>query len=267
MNTEHSPALEFPAMLYGTKATTRRKVSAEGRWLAREYLKSGAFPQPRQMRQVLPGEVLVMHSGADFDTGDPRWRIHVFVEVFTRLNEGVPEEEHQRITEAFESFCLSIPWGALYHAVSPPPPHSAVRMANRLAAVLRFWEVLQGPRYAFWSFDQKYTLEELMEDIYGKTLEAWCPGGPASVREHLALTVERMSRATREECMEAVLRVMPVVVEMDADLKHREALSDPDFLRERLRALPPEVFEDVSSAYRYAVSGPLWAWYRELGRH
>ena len=266
MTTEQSPVLEFPAWLYGTTAAILRKARAEGRWWAREYLKTGAFPQPRQMRQVPPGEVLVMRSGGEFDLGRTRWWVHMFGGVFMDLNEGVPKEERQRMRDAFESFCLSTPWGALYHAVSPRPPHSAVRMANRLASVLRFWDVLQGPRYAFWP-GRKYTLEELMEDIYGKTLEAWCPGGPASVREHLALTVERMSRATREECMEAVLRVMPVVVEMDADLKHREVLSDPDFLRERLRALPPEDFEDVSSAYKYALSGQLWAWYRELGRH
>ena len=129
-----------------------------------------------------------------------------------------------------------------------------------------FRDVLQGPRYAFW-LGKKYTLEELMEDIYGKTLEAWCPGGPASVREHLALTVERMARATREECTEAVLRVMPVVVEMDADLKHREVLGDLDFLRERLAMLSPKDFEDFSSAYKYTVAVQLAAWDRELGRH
>jgi hypothetical protein len=140
-------------------------------------------------------------------------------------------------------------------------------MANRLAALLRFWEVLQGLRYAFWSFDQKYTLEELMDDIYRRTLEAWCPGGPAPVREHLALTVERMSRATREECLEAVLRVIPGMVEVDNDLKHREVLGDPGFLHERLSALPPKKFEDISSAYKYAVSMQLSDWDRELGRH
>ena len=268
MNTEHSPVLEFPAWLYGTKAAIRRKVSAEGRWWARQYLKTGAFPPPRQMHQVPPGEVLVMHAGAEgFDWALPRWRMHVFVEVFTRLDEGVPKEERPRMRDAFESFCLSTPWGALDHAVSPPPPQSAVRMASRLAAVLRFWEVLQGLRYAFWSFDQKYTLEELMDDIYRKTLEAWCPGGPASVREHLALTVERMSRATREECLEAVLQVMSGIVEVDTDIKHRGGLGDPDFLRERLSALPPNKFEELSSAYKYEVATQLSDWDRELGRH
>jgi hypothetical protein len=266
MTPERSSVLEFPAWLYGTTATIRRKARAEGQWWAREYLKAGAFPLPRQLRPVPPGEELVMHSGAEFDLGRTRWWMHMFVDVFMSLDEGVPEEEHQRARDAFESFCLNTPWGALYHAVSPPPPHSAERMAKRLASLLRFWEVLQGPRYAF-RFGKKYTLEELMEDIYRKTLEAWCPGGPASVREHLSLTVERMAHATREECLEAVLRVMPTVVEMDTDLKHREVLSDPGFLRERLSALPPKKFEELSSAYTYALSIQLWDWYRELERH
>jgi hypothetical protein len=267
MITQQPPALKFPAMLHGSIPNIRRKVRAEGQWWAREYLEAGTFPQPRQMRQVPPAEVLVMHSGADFDSARPRWRVNLFVEVFIGLNEGVQKEERQRMRDAFESFCLSTPWGALYHAVSPPPLRSAERMANRLASVLRFWDVLQGLRYAFWSFDQKYTLDDLMDDIYRKTLDAWCPRGPISVREHLALTVERMSRATREDCLEAVLRVIPGLVEVDPHLKHREVLSDPNFLRERLSALPPKKFEDFSSAYKYAVSGQLWDWDRELGRH
>ncbi|QRO01951.1 hypothetical protein JRI60_24500 [Archangium violaceum] len=266
MTTEHSPVLEFPAMLYGTTAAILRKVRAEGHWWAREYLKTGVFPQPRQMRQVPPGEVLVVRPGAEFGLNHPRWWMHMFVGVFTSLDECVQKEERQRTEDAFESFCLSTPWGALYHAVSPPPLRSAERMANRLAAVLRFWDVLQGLRYAFW-FGRKYTLEELMEDIYRKTLEAWCPGGPASVREHMALTVERMSHATRDDCLEAVLRVIPVLVKVDTDLKHREVLSDPGFLRDRLCALPLEDFEDLSSAYKYTVAVQLAAWDRELGRH
>ena len=148
--------------------------------------------------------------------------------------------------DAFESFCLSTPWGALYHAVSPPPQRSAERMARRLAALLRFWEVLQGPRYAYRVPDTHHTIDGLMDSIYRETLEAWCPGGPASVREHMALTVERMSRATREECMEAVLRVIPVLVEVDTDFKHREesatrascASASPRFPRKISRISP-----------------------------
>jgi hypothetical protein len=267
MTMEQSSVLEFPAWLHGTIATIRRKVRAEGQWWAREYLETGAFPQPRQMRQVQPDEVMVMHSGAEFGAPHACWRMHMFTSVFIRLDECVPVEARQRTEDAFESFCLSTPWGALNNAVSPLPPQSAERMANRFASLLRFWEVLQGPRYAFWSFDDNYTLEELMDDIYCMTLEAWCPGGPAPIRERLALTVKRMARATREECLEAVLRVMPAVMETNRDLQHREVLSDPGFLRERLSTLPSEKFEELSSADKYAVNGQLYDWDRELGRH
>ena len=197
--------------------------------------------------------------------------IHHFEErtnacVFMYLDDGVPREEHQRMRDAFESFCLSTPWGALYQVTSPSPLRSAQRMANRLAAVLRFWDALQGPRYAF-RFGKKYMLEELVEDIYRDTMEAWCPGGPASIREHLAITVERMSRATREDCIEAVLRVMPVLAKGDPDLKHHEVLGDLGFLRERIQTLPSRRFEDISSAYSFTVFAQLAAWDRELGRH
>ena len=33
----------------------------------------------------------------------------------------------------------------------------------------------------------------------------------------LALTVERMAHATREDCLEAVLQVIPVLVEVNTD--------------------------------------------------
>lgn len=263
MSVPQSTVLEFPAMFHGHPDAIRRGVSAQGKTWAREYLEKGVFTPPGRMLQVPPGELLEMHSGVLFDN-IPRWRIHMLNSVFMSLSDGVPREERPRMEEDFEAFCLKTPWGILYHAVTPPPPRSAARMASRLAALLRCWEVLQGPRYAFWPQRQD-TLEELVERLYRPTLEAWCPEGPASTREHLARVVARMARATREECMQAVLRLMPVLIAGDSEFKHREALGDPDFLHRRLRALAAQDFEDLSSAYPYAVTVQLADWDRELG--
>lgn len=266
MTMPQLPMLEFPAMLHGPIGAIRRAVRSKGQAWAREYLKTGLFTVPQRMLSVPPGELLIMDSAAEFDSASQaRWRVHLFSDVFMSLNDEVPQEERQLVREAFDAFCLSTPWGALFHAVSPYPLRSAERMARRLGALLHFWAVLQGPRYVFW-FDRTYTLEELIEDLYRPTLEAWCPGGPSSVREHLTLTVDRMARATREDCMEAVLRVIPMLVRANADLQHREVLSNPDFLREHLGALAPGDWEDLSSAYRYTVNGQLCAWDRQLGR-
>ncbi|WP_338023717.1 hypothetical protein [Archangium primigenium] len=196
----------------------------------------------------------------------PSWRLHMFVDVFMELAEGVPDNQRQRVEESFETFCLGTPWGALYHAISPPPQRDAEHMATRLAALLRFWDVLQGPRYAYRVPDTHHTLDALIAYIYGLTLEAWCPRESASVREHLARTVEHMARATREDCLEAILRVAPSLVRMNTDLQNRERLTDPVFLREGLAALSPGDFASLSSADRYAVNGQLYAWDRALGR-
>ena len=267
MTVSKSPVLEFPAMLHGIAESVIRKVRVQGEGWAREYLNTGDFTPPRQMRQLLPGELLEVHSGVVLDViSRPRWQLYLFSKVFMSLDDGLPEEKSHLAREAFDSFCLGTPWGALFHIVSPYPLRSAERMARRLAALLRFWDVLQGPRYAYLPY-REYTLEELVKHIYGMTLEAWCPRGPASVREHLALTVERMARATREECVEALLRVIPVWIEVDKGFKHGEVLSDPGFLREHLAALPPDDFEDISSTYMYTVLMRLELWDRELGRH
>ena len=267
MTVSQPPALEFPEMLHGFTAGVRRKVEAQGQKWAREYLQTGGFTQPQRMLQVPPGEPLEMQSGSEFDAAPcARWRVHMLISVSMSLDLGVPREERQRMEQSFETFCLGTPWGALYHAVTPPPPQSAPRMAQRFAALLRFWDPLQGPRYAFRRLNARDTLGELMDYIYRDTLEAWCPGSPLPVREKLALTAERMAHATREDCMEAMLRVMPLIALRNTDLQNRERLNDPGFQRERLAVLPADEFENASSADRFAVNGVLYLWDRELGR-
>jgi hypothetical protein len=266
MTPASDPVLEFPALLHGALAATRRRVGAESHRWTQEFLQMGSFTPPQRVRPVLSGEVVITHMGAEFLAPAHSWRLHVFIEVFTNLGHGLPAPERQRIEDTFETFCLGTSWGVLHYCVAPPPKRSAERMARRLAALLRFWKMLEGPRYAFWSYDQQYTLEELVQDIYGKTLEAWCPSGSSSVRGQLALTVDRMARATRQECEEAVLRMISSLLATNSEFKHREVLGDPDFQRERLAALSPNDFENVSSAYRYAVNGLVHAWDRYLGR-
>ena len=259
------PMLELPTMLHGLAHEVRRKVRVEGQGWAREYLEKGGFTPPQKMLLVSPGELLEVESATVLAREpDRRWRVHLFFDVFTPLSRGVPVELRPRMDEAFESFCLGTPWGTLFHLVYPAAPWSAERMARGFTALLRFWDVLEGPRYARWP-NPACTLSDLVRHRYGDLLEAWCPGGATSVREHMTRTVERMARATREDCMEALLRVIPVLIQGEKNLEHRELLRDPGFQRERLAALPSERFERISSASN-AVLEQLIGWDRELGR-
>jgi hypothetical protein len=87
-----------------------------------------------------------------------------------------------------------------------------------------------------------------------------------SVRSRFELAAARMARATKEDCIDAILREMPRALANARNLKHRNVLADPSFLRERLERLSPEAFERVSGACTPDLLGQLYAWDHELGK-
>ena len=219
---------------------------------------------PRKVREVALGEVVHTHTLSDLSKESASWKLYHFHDYLVGVADNWRSEEALRRGDAFDEFLLGTPWGALYHAVEPSAPWSAERMAQRLAAVLRFWDTLQLPRYLHKQLDRHLGLEELVHEIYGRTMEAWGPRGSASVREHLEITVERMRQASTEDCTEAVMRLVPVLLRWRHHLKHPDVLHDPTYLRKALVALSPEQLERFSSAEASAVFEQLYAWERRL---
>ncbi len=137
-------------------------------------------------------------------------------------------------------------------------------MALRMKALLRFWEPLRSVRYLFKTLGSVLTLDELMLASNDWVMDAWCPAGAASVRERLERATERMASATKEDSMEAIFRELPRALAHAHGLKHREALADPAFLRQRLAMLEPASFERISGACSADLIGQLYAWDRQL---
>jgi hypothetical protein len=97
-------------------------------------------------------------------------------------------------------------------------------------------------------------------------MDAWCPGGETSVRERLAAAAECIARATREDCIEAILRQMPHALTFARNLKHWDVVAEPSFQRERLAALSPPAFERVSGACTSDLLALLYSWDRQAGK-
>jgi hypothetical protein len=100
-----------------------------------------------------------------------------------------------------------------------------------------------------------------------RAMEAWCPGNEASVRARLETAATRMAQATKEDCIEAILREIPRALAHAHRLKHRAVLADPAFLRQRLATLGPEPFEHVSGACTADLIAQLYDWDHQLGLH
>jgi hypothetical protein len=217
------------------------------------------------MLDMPPGEVVVAHEVVDFQHERPSWRLYMMSNLLGELWESLEWEDTSAVRDAYEAAFLETAWGALFFALEQMGPVSAERTARRLEAVLRFWEPLERIRYLFKRLGAAQTLEEVMVASCDWTMEAWCPEAEGSVRERLGIAAERMARATREDCIEAILREMPRALAAGRDLKHRQVLADPAYQRERLATLDALSFERVSGACTSDVLEKLYAWDRELG--
>ncbi|MFY0564534.1 hypothetical protein ACN28E_11835 [Archangium lansingense] len=264
MTSGQSAALQLPSFLHGTFRSARQKAKREGLRCGEQYQKDGTFLLPRQMVDVPPGEVVVAHDVVDFQHERPAWRLYMVSDVMSGLREAVNWQNTLLMRDAYEDFCLETAWGALYFVLEQMGPVSAQRTAKRLQAVLNFWEPLESARYLFKKLGMAQTLEEVMVASCDWAMDAWCPLGDDSVRERLATAAERMARATREDCLEAIFREMPRALEHAGKLMHRSVVADPDFQRERLATLDSWSFERVSGARSGDLIWLLTIWDREL---
>ncbi|WP_375767801.1 hypothetical protein NR798_39965 [Archangium gephyra] len=267
MASKQPSSLQLPSFLRGLYSSVHQNSKKEGLRCGEQYRKDGAFSAPRQMLEVSPGEVVLTHGVADFQHERPAWRLYMLSNVMSGMYEALNWQNTFQVDDPYEAFCRENAWGALYFATSQDAPRSAERTALRLQAVLRFWEPLQSARYLFKTLGAALTLEELMVASCGWALDAWCPAGDTSVHARLKTAAERMARATREECLEAIFRELPRALAYARNLKHRDALADPTFQRERLASLDPLAFERVSGACTSDLLEKLYDWDHELGLH
>lgn len=267
MNNSASEGLAIPAHLFGSYTEVGRKARAEGRRCATAYRKTSSFPPPHEMRLVNPGDVVYVEDVVDFDRGQPRWRLYrvdVVLDAICREFEG---KDSHNLSDEFESFCRQAPWGALYVAVTNYGLRSSERVSKRLAAVLQFWDVLASARYRYGDPDAALSFEELMSRAYGWAVDVWAKPGDATLRSSLQATAGAMARATVADCIEACVRQVHQTIASLPPLKHRDVLSRPSFLRERLAALSPEAFEEISAATPGSLRGQLLRWDEHLGAH
>ncbi|HSP78236.1 MAG TPA: hypothetical protein VLQ93_06885 [Myxococcaceae bacterium] len=266
MNITPPSSLRLPSFLHGPRATVSRKVRAEGRRCAKFYRAHGSFPHPHELQQLEPDDVVFTRNSVDFEPGRPSWRLYLLTELVMSLCEALDKKNHLQISERYEAFFRETTWGALYFITAELAPESAKRTALRIQAVLRSWSSLQHGRYLFKKLNTFLGLEELLTEACGWAMDAWSPEGGDSVRERLEVASTRMARATREDCVDAILGQLPRLL----PLVDRQALSHPEIVtnlsawREHLATLDDTKFERISGACPARVLDRLYLWDREL---
>ena len=266
MNIVQPTSLQLPSFLHGPRAVVSRKVRAEGRRCAKFYQAHGSFPHPRELLPIVPGDIVFTRNSVDFEPERPAWRPYLLTELVMSLCEALDKKNHVQLSDSYETVFRQTAWGALYFITAELAPESAERTALRIQAVLGSWESLQHGRYRFKKLNTFLGLEELMLEACGWALDAWSPKGAGSVRERLEVASTRMARATREDCVNAILgqlpRLFPLVDRQQ--LSHPEVVTQLSSWREYLATLDVTKFERISGGCPAWVLERLYLWDREI---
>lgn len=260
------PSLRMPSILYGPYDWVEQQALEEGYRCAEQCRKSGSISLPGELLLVPPGEVLVTRAVVDFQRESPAWRLHSVSKVIGGLRRGLDWQNLSPALELLEASYREAAWGALDFALSQRAPMDTEHMAQRLAAVLRFWAPLQSVRYLYSSPSARLTLEELMMTACDWTLTAWCPESEGSIPRRLEKAAESMGRATKEDSIEAILRQLPHALPFARGLDHPRVLGDPRRWREHLATLAPDTFARLSAACPTEVIEHLYDWDEQLGK-
>jgi hypothetical protein len=268
METLHTTTLQLPSFLHGSYSAIKRKAKAEGVRSAKQYQLNASYPHPRELRTVAPDEVVLTHEVVDFQEERPAWRLYAYWETLEGLSDTLGKS-YRHLNSSHEPFFRETAWGALFFAISGPAPDSTQRTAPRLNAVVRCWDSLQHGRYLHKKLNTFLTLEELMTAACGWAMDAWCPEGGGSVRSRLEVAADRMARATREDCVEAILRQLPHILPFadERKLNHPEVVTDLASWREHLATLDDSAFERISGVRPGWVLERLYLWDRQLDVH
>ncbi len=244
-------AILFPAFVYGDHAVCRRKVRAEAKKWAKRYEQRGDFPEP-MLIPVPPGSVMICAQvEADiiaFGAGahNPRWFFYLVD--YLRMEVRPPSRPPRSIFQPqFEAFVCRYPWGALSVAIEEWDA-SIHLVAQRLEAVLSFWEQLDTLRYRR---IRQMTLADLMFVFYEGTIRMWVDAPAGSVKDALRAASKQMRTASEGEIHTRMIRHLHEVADTDPNLKHREWLKSPGLIEAevlRMKETNPERYESLSTA-------------------
>jgi hypothetical protein len=264
MDFEEPSRLHLPSFLRGSYRSVRTMTREEGKRCAAHYLQEGSFPVPRTVGEVPFGEVVLLHEVADFHRDEAAWRLYLSSNVVDGLCEALDWRDSLQVSDLHESWCRTFPWGALCAAVAQEAPRSTTRTVLRLRAVLRFWRPLESARYRYKSLGDPLSLEGLMAASQEWVIQSWGSSDAGPIRARLEGAVERMAHATREECLEVIVRDMSRLLPFAKGLRHRSRMAEPSFIRPRVAALDPGSFERMSGACPSDLLEKLYDWDREF---
>ncbi|WP_394844739.1 hypothetical protein LZC95_47800 [Pendulispora brunnea] len=244
--------LRFPAFMWRPDRRAARLLGEMTLFLAKRYARTGSFVDPQQEMiadsewlAVAPESPVIVHEAVDLlASGYPGYRLYLVRSLRIAVQEALDWQERDQVEDAFAAAVGNTCWGAVALTVADPAPrYNLGALKARISVVLRHWNALAELRYidvgplpsevSLGEPGAPLSLEELMNERHAGLTALWLPGDPTGdPRQDIPAAVDALEAADPETREARALTWLAALAAEDPDLRHPEAMSDMDFLRQ-----------------------------------
>lgn len=228
--------LAVPELCLGKPPAIRRRLPRLGRVFAARFRASGDFPALELVD--MNAETLVQLNPTAADLFD-RSALHIYflLELPAHILGELEEADAERVWAAFEAALLGTPWGALALAVADRRPDSLASLRSKVDALARFWESLRPLRYVDFH-PTPVSLAEIMRMRFKHLLAMWLETPSDSLQRDLQTALRNVEQASPSARLERAVQLVAALAQGSPRLREKATLTDPEFLRRELVALP-----------------------------
>ncbi|WP_394834312.1 hypothetical protein LVJ94_48215 [Pendulispora rubella] len=249
--------LQFPAFMWRPDRRASRLLGETTLLLANRYARTGSFVDPlrsRDSREILtenellaapPGSPMVVDDAVDLLASSyPAYRLYLVHGLRLAIQEALERPEREQVEEAFDLAVSDTCWGAMALTLGDRASRYHLRTLRAcMPVVLRHWDALAEFRYigvaplppviSFGEPPAAVSLEELMNERHAGLMALWLPSDPTGdPRKDIPAALDAVEALDPETLETRCLTWLAALAAEEPELRHREAMSDIDFLRE-----------------------------------
>ncbi|QEV21594.1 hypothetical protein [Streptomyces alboniger] len=255
----------MPGFTAGSADVARRRARDVAAMLAGQYAAHGAFTVPGlfgpdDLVAVPEGALVFVDEVGDLAGDRPGYRLHAVPVLLSNVQEALGWRDAEDVEDAFEAAVETTGWGALALIATSRASVGVSALRTRLTTLLRCWEELAGLRYVDFA-PAPVTLSELVGERCAGLTAMWLPDGAATgdPRRDLPTALDALEGADEETRTARSLERMAVLADGNPRIRHLDATTEPDLLREELDALEPREREAIAAGFAHPALAVLYA--------
>jgi hypothetical protein len=233
MKPNETLTIKFPALCAGPPSASRRRLPALGNSWAARYRDFHDFPE---LKLITIETGTLVFTKATFDLGScPGMRIYLIPELLSAVQRSMEWLDTDELQVAFENNLCRSCWGILAVLIDRRQPVTISSLRVHIETLLPCWPILDQLKYVDTPGEPTSFTNVVKARFVGLTAMWFCQSTGDLGRDLMGAL--EMLEANAQTRLIVTADWLTQIVATNKRIRHKKALTDPNFVREKLITL------------------------------